>query len=261
MPLTIQQAIDAIIADVPGAPFPDTVDTVKIGDPTQPLTGIAITFLASYEVIQQAAQLGANLIITHEPTFYGHLDDTDWLKEDPVYAAKRQLIEQHNLVIWRFHDYLHSIPPDATLVGLLRELEWEPYLQTDFQCRIPPMTLGQLVAHLKARLGVESMRVVGDSDLRCEYVCVLPGFIGREVQIGVLGRPEVNVVIVGEIHEWETSEYARDAVSLGQSKALIVLGHAASEEPGMRAIIPWLQERIPGVPITFVPTGRLLRSA
>jgi hypothetical protein len=40
-----------------------------------------------------------------------------------------------------------------------------------------------------------------------------------------------------------------------------VLGHAASEEPGMRAIIPWLQARIPGVPITFVPTGRLLRSA
>src|SRR5688572_5552323 len=107
MTLTIQQAIDAIIADVPGAPFPDTVDTVKIGDPTQLLAGIAITFLASYQVIQQAAQLGANLIITHEPTFYGHLDDTDWLKEDPVYAAKRQLIEQHNLVIWRFHDYLH----------------------------------------------------------------------------------------------------------------------------------------------------------
>ncbi len=29
----------------------------------------------------------------------------------------------------------------------------------------------------------------------------------------------------------------------------------------MRAVIPWLQARIPGVPITFVPTGRLLRSA
>jgi putative NIF3 family GTP cyclohydrolase 1 type 2 len=117
------------------------------------------------------------------------------------------------------------------------------------------------VAHLKAKLGIESVRVVGDSDLRCENVCMLPGFIGREVQIGVLARPEVNVVIVGEVHEWETSEYARDAISLGQLKALIVLGHAASEESGMRAIIPWLQERIPSVPITFVPTGRPLHSA
>ncbi len=114
-----------------------------------------ITFLATYEVIQQAAQLGANLIITHEPTFYGHLDDTDWLKDDPVYAAKRQLIEQHNLVIWRFHDYLHSIPPDPTMVGCCGAWGGSLTVRVNFQCRIPPTTLEDLVAHLKARLGVE----------------------------------------------------------------------------------------------------------
>ena len=79
MTITIQQAIDTIIAAVPGGPPPDTVDTVKIGDPTQPLTGIVTTFLATVEVIEQAAQLGANLIITHEPIFYNHRDETDWL--------------------------------------------------------------------------------------------------------------------------------------------------------------------------------------
>lgn len=35
----------------------------------------------------------------------------------------------------------------------------------------------------------------------------------------------------------------------------VKLGHAVSEEPGMRVIIPWLQEGVPGVPIQFVPTG------
>ena len=44
MSLTIQQAIDTIIAAVPGAPFPDTVDTIKAGDATQEITGIIVTF-------------------------------------------------------------------------------------------------------------------------------------------------------------------------------------------------------------------------
>ena len=81
MTITIQQAIDAIISAVPGAAVPgtppqDTVDTVKIGDPAQPLTGIVTTFLATVEVIEQASQLGANLIITHEPIFYNHRDES-----------------------------------------------------------------------------------------------------------------------------------------------------------------------------------------
>ena len=57
MPLTIQQAIDSIFSTVPGALFPGTVDTVKLGDPGQPLTGVAVTFLASIEVIEQVAQM------------------------------------------------------------------------------------------------------------------------------------------------------------------------------------------------------------
>src|SRR5512144_405733 len=104
MTLTIQQAIDRIIAAIPGAPFTDTVDTIKAGDPSQELTGILVTFLATCEAIEQAAQLGANLIITHEPTFYNHLDTTDWLSQHPTYIAKQGLIERSGVVIWRFHD-------------------------------------------------------------------------------------------------------------------------------------------------------------
>ena len=47
MTLTIQNAIDTIIASVPGAPFPDTIDTVKLGDAAQDITGIVVSFLAS----------------------------------------------------------------------------------------------------------------------------------------------------------------------------------------------------------------------
>ena len=125
MTMTIQQAIDTIIAAVPGAPFPDSVDTVKVGDAAQAITGIVVTFLATSEVIEQAVQLRANLIITHELTFYNHRDETAWLSSHPTYVAKRRLIEESGIVIWRFHDYLHSLPPDSTFVGLVKELNWE----------------------------------------------------------------------------------------------------------------------------------------
>jgi putative NIF3 family GTP cyclohydrolase 1 type 2 len=257
MPVTIQSAIDTLIAAVPGAPFPDTVDTLKIGDPSQPVTGIVTTFLATCEVIEKAAQLGANFIIAHEPTFYEHRDAADWLGTNSVVAAKRRLIEQHHLVIWRFHDTLHSLSPDSTLVGMINELGWQANVLPDrpLVCRIPPVTFRQLALDVREKLGARSMRLVGDFDLTCRTVALLPGFPGPEAQIGFLDSPDVDVVITGEIHEWETSEYARDAVRLGLKKALIVTGHAASEEPGMRWIIPWLQERLPGIPITFVPTG------
>jgi len=261
MTITIQHAIDTIIAAVGAAPPPDTVDTIKIGDPTQPLTGIVTTFLATVEVIEQASQLGANLIITHEPIFYNHRDETDWLAlaGNPVYAAKRRLIEQQRVVIWRFHDLLHTLQPDPTVAGLLDELEWIACALPEqlHLCRIPPMPLRQLADWVKTRLRIETLRVVGDLDMTCQGVAILPGCPGRGAQIGVLAQPEVDVVITGEISEWETSEYARDATRLGQGKGLLVLGHAASEEPGMRWVTPWLQARLPGVDIRFVPTGKL----
>lgn len=258
MSLTIQQAIDAIIAAIPGAPFPETVDTIKVGDATQEITGVIVTFLVTGEAIEQAIQHGVNLIIAHEPTFYNHLDKTDWLKDHLVYQAKRRLIEENQIVIWRFHDYLHSVPPDSTVMGLLHELNWEANSSPEQQfslSQIQPVTLLELGQLVKQRLGLKTIRVVGDLALQCGRIAILPGFPPAEFQMACLGDAGVDVLITGEIHEWETSEYVRDANHLGHKKGLIVVGHAASEEPGLRWIIPWLEERLPGVAIQFVPSG------
>src|SRR5437868_5610173 len=65
--LTVQQVIDLILKSIPGAPFKQTVDTIKAGDPSQKVTGIVTTMFATDEVIEKAAKLGANFIIAHEP--------------------------------------------------------------------------------------------------------------------------------------------------------------------------------------------------
>ena len=82
---TIEEIVNAIIDVVPGGALNPTVDTYKSGNPQQVCRGIVTTFLATTEVIQKTADLGANLIITHEPTYYNHLDETEWLQQDEVY--------------------------------------------------------------------------------------------------------------------------------------------------------------------------------
>ena len=74
--LTARQVIERIQKNV-GVPWrSQTVDTFKAGDPDTPVTGVATTMMATFDVLERAAASGNNLIITHEPTFYGHLDQT-----------------------------------------------------------------------------------------------------------------------------------------------------------------------------------------
>lgn len=257
MQATILEVIDTILAAVPGAPLKETVDTFKSGDPTQEVTGIVTTFLASYEVIQHAIELGANLIITHEPTYYNHLDEVDWLEDDPVYEAKRQLIEENNVVIWRFHDYWHMHRPDGILTGTVRDLGWEDYVdaKTPAIYNIPAMALQDLALLFKERLGIRAVRVVGDLETVCRRVGLMLGAMGGGPQINFLRLEDLDVIVCGEVREWEITEYVRDAVAQGKMKALIVLGHANSEEAGMKWLVEWLRPRFPGVEITHVGVG------
>jgi putative NIF3 family GTP cyclohydrolase 1 type 2 len=286
-PPTISDVIDTVLSAVPGAPFPDTVDTVKSGDPSQPVAGIVTTFLATMEVIERAAALGANLIVTHEPTYYTHLDTTEWLQGDPVYAAKAELLARHGIVVWRFHDHWHAHRPDGIFTGVVRALGWEsavvrpdPWLvsgdgpgklsaiglgwavdpERSTLCAIPAIRLDELAELLKERLGIAGVRVAGPANLLCRRVSLLPGSPPGQIQMVALGRDDVDVLVTGEINEWEACEYVRDANRAGRPRGLIVLGHAVSEEAGMGWLAEWLRERVPGVPITHVPTGEPLRT-
>jgi len=114
--LTAREVVARIQQQV-GVPWQsDAVDTFKAGNPDTPVTGIAVTMMATLDVLQRAAAAGDNLIITHEPTFFDHLDTSDQLPEkdsDPVLVEKRQFIEKHGLVVWRFHDHWHARTPDG----------------------------------------------------------------------------------------------------------------------------------------------------
>jgi putative NIF3 family GTP cyclohydrolase 1 type 2 len=257
MGTTIQQVINGVLEAVPGAPLKETVDTFKSGDPAQEVTGIVTTFLASQEVIRRAIDLGANLIITHEPTYYNHLDDVDWLADDPVYRAKRRLIEENDVVIWRFHDHWHMHQPDGILTGTVKALGWEEYadVTTPTVFNIPSVSLQDLALLFKEKLGIHTVRVVGDLGMACRRVGLMLGAMGGGAQINFLRQENLDVIACGEVREWEITEYVRDAVAQGKKKGLIVLGHANSEEAGMAWLVEWLRPRFPDVEITHLAVG------
>jgi putative NIF3 family GTP cyclohydrolase 1 type 2 len=254
-PLTVQQVIDLVLKEIPRLPISGTVDTLKSGTPDQLVTGIVTTSFATIPVIEKAIALNANFIIAHEPTFYNHRDDTDWLEEDEVYLYKYSLLKKHNIAVWRFHDFWHSHRPDGVQMGVLTTLGWEKYADPEelHVINLPPTSLQQIVTHVKSKLGIQTVRVMGDPAQECKRILLLPGAPGGRRQIDALRQVKPDVLIGGELSEWETSEYMRDLQSIGIKRSLIVLGHAVSEEPGMQWLVPWLQPKVPGLTITHVP--------
>jgi putative NIF3 family GTP cyclohydrolase 1 type 2 len=260
-PLAARAVIDRIKKNV-GVPWREkTVDTFKAGDPDAPVTGIAVTMMATYDVLQRAAASHKNLIITHEPTFYNHLDDSGEIpqgEKDPVLAQKLAFIKEHHLVVWRFHDHWHERTPDGIELGMAHALGWEKYQdkQNQYLFTIPETTLEKLAAELKSRLQLHTMRVAGDPGLKVSRVALSPGSAGMEREIRALEMPDVQLLITGESREWETVEYAADAVSEKKQKALIVLGHIPSEQAGMEECARWLTPLVPEVPVEFIPAAQ-----
>ncbi len=254
---TAQEVIAAIQEHV-GVPWKtDTVDTFKAGNPETRVTGIAVTMMATLDVLQRAAAKGENLVITHEPTFYNHLDRPEGMDEsDAVWKEKRAFIEKNGLVIWRFHDHWHLRKPDGILAGMVKTLGWEKYQNAEnpHLFTMPETTLEKLAADVAMRLETPVLRVVGNPEMRVTKVALSPGSAGFQRETHALEMENVEVLLVGETREWETVEYAADAVSEGKSKALVVIGHVTSEQAGMEECVRWLKTFVKNVPIEFVPT-------
>ncbi len=254
---SVRELMERILDETPGGRIAPTVDTLKAGDAAQPVRGIVTTCMATVAVLRQAITLGANLVITHEPVFYNHLDDTAALEADPIYRAKRALIEGNGLAVWRYHDHIHALQPDGIYAGVLRKLGWERYADPVLRglCVLAPTPLNALVAYVKSRLGVPTVKIIGEPGLVCQRVGLALGAPGGARQIELLRESKLDVIVCGELNEWEVAEYVRDANALGTRCALALLGHIRSEEPGMEWLVGWLRARFPEIPVQCVPAG------
>jgi putative NIF3 family GTP cyclohydrolase 1 type 2 len=252
---TVKQVIDIILKEIPNAPFAKTVDELRSGSMEQEVSGIATTTFPTIEVIEKTAKAGANFIIAHETPFYNNQDETDWLEQDDAYQYKVDLLNKYKIALWRFHDYWHAHKPDGVVMGNLTKLGWEKYYDADSPrlLTLPkPIPLKSIVALTKEKLGISTVRLVGNLDQNCSTIYLAFGYMDSKRQIAAIQQYKPDLILSGETREWETVERVRDGLMMGQKTSLLILNHAVSEEAGMEYAAKWLQPKVSGIKITHI---------
>lgn len=235
-----------------------TCDTIKAGDPNAEVTKVAVSMFATVDIVRQAKEWGAQLLIVHEPTYYNHWDEHT---DDYFEMEKRRIIEESGLTIYRFHDHPHCTDPDIITAGEIQYLGLDCAIEESSD-RYPtrlrlatPMTPRQLAKHIEDKLGIAHVRIAGAADVPCTSVSLMVGTPGGLEQ--ELLRPATEIILTGEICEWGLGEHVRDAAQMGYHKAILVLGHIGSERDGMKYTAQILKERQSHLDVRYFEGGEV----
>jgi len=238
-----------------------TVDTFKSGDPEAEVAGIAVSWMSTREALARAAELGCNLFVTHEPTYYTHHDDLG----SPVFELagsreKRAFVETSGMTILRCHDLWDQVPeigiPDAwgAALGLGEAIDGAGYYRVYDVAGRTAGDVARQVAERTRALGQEAVQLIGDAEAPVSRVAIGTGAITP--LFGFIRDYSVDLAICTDdgFTTWQHGAYALDA-----GLPVIVVNHATSEEPGMMRLAEHLQAQFPNVPVHFIPRGCLYR--
>ncbi|MDD6189956.1 MAG: Nif3-like dinuclear metal center hexameric protein [Clostridiales bacterium] len=277
--MTHREIVAKILAYHPNIPDYQGCDDYKCGDPEDECTGIVTAMVPTVEVIRKTAELGANLLVVHEPSFYTSQDGPGWFEPfaNEVFEEKKKLLGDSGITIWRDHDHMHCHQPDGIFTGVLKYMGWAESARVDtsfggyahFISEIPETTVGELCGHIIKTLNLNGLRYIGNPEARVKKLALV-GHLYPNPMLDANGEysvriiksleEEVDVIIPGEVIEWTVLSYVRDAVQQGRAKAMISIGHFNWEELGMRYTREWLSELLENkVPVTYVTAGDMYR--
>jgi putative NIF3 family GTP cyclohydrolase 1 type 2 len=256
-PLTAEAVVRRIQTQL-GGDWPSTgLDGFKAGDPSTVVKGIATTAMATLGVLKQAVQADTNLVLTYEPTFYSRADGPAGIgTDDPVVKAKREFIGKNGLVVFRLRDHWQSRKENEMVTGLAGALGWSARRVKDDDALydIPPATAETTVAWIRGKLNLRAgLRTVGDRKATIRRVLLFPGSMTPATMWQRYS--EVDMIVAGEVREWENTHYAADIFTAGEKRALVTTGRIVSEEPGMRACARWLETVVKEVAAKWIGVG------
>jgi putative NIF3 family GTP cyclohydrolase 1 type 2 len=175
---------------------------------------------------------------------------------DPVFAGKNDFIAKHKLVVFRLTHHWNQRKPDPRAQGLAAAMAWTKFRIGDDALRyeVPAITLEALASQLKTRLSARGgIRAIGDRAMTVRRIGLLPGYTLIAAAIAMM--PTVDVIVAGEVQEWESATYAQDVAFAGIRKGFISIGRVVNEAPGMQVCADWLKTIAPEVPVRFIPAG------
>lgn len=225
------------------APFASAMDFdnagLLVGDPDQPVSRLLIALDITPDVIREAVDCGAELIVSHHPViFHG-------LKSLPTFHPVWQLASKGIGAICA-----HTNLDKAQHIGVNEALAAALGLQhvrmipqdVDTLLRIGelpvPMTLCEFAGLVRNRLGCGSVQVCGQiKNIRTVAVC--GGACGDLANVAKAAGADLYVTGEAKQNEWI------DAAGIGQP--MLVCGHHASEAVVLPVLRDYLSRHLPGV--------------
>lgn len=243
-------------------------DKVLYGDPSLECTGIVVTCCCTVDVIKKAIENKANFIVCHESLFWNRGDKIDWLSDNQTFLAKEKLLKEHNIVVYRQHDFIHSgikvndYYADGIFYGIMSELGFEKYLigrkEKPLLFEIPEITVGELSKMFVEKFNLTGLRIIGNKQSKVRKLLFGEHIMGMgdNDKIYQNEKEKIDCVVVFECVDFTLAEYIKDSSELGYDKSLISMGHFNTEELGMKYYAKYLSNHLGNeLKVDFVQFG------
>ncbi len=231
----------------------NTVDTFKTGDPSVELTGIAVGWMSYTESLKKAADLGCNLYVCHEPTFYNHHDTDERIFDFPGVQAKRDWLEESGMVVLRCHDLWDQVLrigiPDSwgEFLGLGDAIDGDGYYRVYDVSGETAQSMARKVATQTKRLGQDTVHLLGDGGAAVTRAVIGTGAITPYQHF--ITEYGADLAICSD----DGFTYWRDgAMAIDLGVPAIVVNHAVSEIYGMELLARHLAKALPSVPVHVI---------
>lgn len=231
-----------------------TVDTFKAGDPEAEVRGIAVGWMSYTWALQQALELGCNVFVTHEPTFYDHYDRDPATFDLPGVCEKQAWIEENKLVILRCHDLWDQFPgtgiPDSwgDLLGLGAPSLVDGYFRAYDVERKTALEIARQVAKRTRPFGQEAVQLIGPADRLVTRLGIGTGAITPAMYMIQHYNVDLSILTDDGLMYWREGAYAID-----MGIPCIVVHHHVSEEAGIMNLARHLKDHFPTIPVHHIP--------
>ena len=254
--IEINHHLNALIPDL----NEKTVDRVIYGNPGSEVQAIAVAWMPYRETVIRTRELGANVLVTHEPTFYDHWDLDGKLAEEPASIVKRELIEDEEITIIRCHDVWDALPE----IGI--PFAWGDFLELGSPVdgerfynvyEIPTCSAGEFTLRMSERtreLGQPNLGFYGDPDRPVKRVGLGTGCISNPFTLYEMGA-DLAISVDDVVRAWVAGEWCHDT-----GNPLVVVNHCVAEEPGMVTLAQYLQRTFNDIQVHHIPQGCTFQS-
>lgn len=228
------------------------IDRIFTGREDKEVKKAVTCMVVTPDVLRAAVEWGADIIVSHEPTFHGDNED---IGDFAPYAFKRKTIKENDLAVCRWHDSPHYGKTDYVSNALIKRVGWEGKFDGRFTFVFnEPRSPLQIAKDIRDAMNIKHPRIAGRRDGDVRKVSIQLGQRGDVPYLALLEN-DVDLIIGGEVCEWEQIEPIRDMAQIGMQKSAIILGHVVSERYVMQDLADYINENVVGVEAKYIDCG------